>query len=413
MTKIQSQFSWKEKTNIFSKKYKFIYLIIFLILIIIAFIVYSWFSKNSYDRNSYVQLVEWQAFLNWQELLEWEKEKLSIWDLIKTTKEKSIAVIEWWDGSITRLWWNTELQVNELFVSQSKDRLNIAFELFSWKTWSNVLSYIPWDSYFKQSFMDMEAAVRWTVYNVDLENDYLYVVEHKVDLNTKEWNTYSIEENKAFDINNFDFLKLEEFINKYKDSFFDDVNRRLDNELFREIKADISEKLAWLKKISDIDITKLEEDMQDKIYNQVLASYQDLNSIWVEDWSLFELKLNLKEKLYLLSDNQEKKLVADSFEYDIKDAKDNSNYEYLNDILTKININWIDINKSIKNYVDNINYDNIDPELRESLRNNYDAFVNNINVDAWALIDGANEVKEDFEKSFIESIKNLFKDIFN
>ncbi len=413
MTKIQSQFSWKEKSKLFWLNNKFIYFIIFLILLLILFIVYSWFSKTSYDRSSYVQLVEWEAFLNEDALLEWEKEKLSIGDTIKTTKEESIAIIEWWDGSITRLGWNTQLQVNELFVSQSKDRLNIAFELFSWKTWSNVLSYIPWDSYFKQSFMDMEAAVRWTVYNVDLENDYLYVVDHKVELTTIDWDSYSIEENKPFDIKNFDFLKLEEFINKYKDSVFEDVNRRLDNELFRQIKADINKKIDDLSELAQMDLSQLEKDMQAKLYNQVLSSYQDLNSVWVEDGSLFELKIDLKEKLYLLSDNQEKELVANSFEYDIKDAKDSNNYEYLNDILTKVNNNGININESIKNYVDNINYDNINPELRESLKNNYEKFINNVNIDAWSLIDNANNVKDDFEQSFMGSIKNLFNDISN
>lgn len=413
MAKIQSQFSWKEKLNSFWLNNKFIYFIIFLILIIVSFIVYSWFSENSYDRNSYVQLIEWEAYLNEQSLFEWKKEKLSIWDIIKTTKEQSIAVIEWWDGSITRLWWNTELQVNELFVSQSKDRLNIAFELFSWKTWSNVLSYIPWDSYFKQSFMDMEAAVRWTVYNVDLENDYLYVIDHKVDLTTENWDSYSIEENKPFDINNFDFLKLEKFITEYKDSFFENVNRKLDNELFREIKADINKKISNLSELSNIDVSKLEEDMQDKLYNQVLSSYQDLNSFWVDDWALFELKLDLKEKLYLLSNNEEKALVADSFEYDLKDAKENNNYQYLNEILTKINNNWINVNESIKNYVENINYDNINPELRKSLQNNYDTFISNINIDATSVIEKANNVKDDFEESFWSSIINLFKGIFN
>jgi len=30
--------------------------------------------------------------------------------------------------------------------------------------------------------MDKEAAIRGTVFNVDLENDYLYVIEHNVEL---------------------------------------------------------------------------------------------------------------------------------------------------------------------------------------------------------------------------------------
>ncbi len=413
MQKIQSDFSSNDNNTRFINKHKFIFIIITIIIFIIFYIIFSWLLKPGVDRSSYVSLIEWEWYLNESNLVVWDKKSLTVWDVIKTTKENSLAIIEWWDWSVTRLWWNTEIQVNELFVSQSKDRLNIAFELFSWKTWSNVLSYIPWDSYFKQSFMDMEAAVRWTVYNVDLENNYLYVVNHWVELIDNLWNTYSINEKEPFDIKNFSFIKLEEFISSYKDSLFEQVNRKLDSELIKLLKSNINEKLAQISDLATIEIWQIDPAKKDELYNNVLSTYQDLNKFSSEDWALFELKMDIKEKLYLLSEWTEKDLVAQSFIYDVKDVSDSNNYEYLNNILWKINENNININDSIKNYVENINYDNISPELRNSLQNNYNTLVNTISIDTDAIINNANEVKDSFKESFWGSIMNLFKNLFN
>lgn len=413
MQKIQSDFSSKENKNKSIIKNKFIFIIIVLIVSIVIGVIYTWFLKPGVDRNSYVSLVEWEWYLNESNLVLWDKESLSVWDVIKTTKENSLAIIEWWDWSVTRLWWNTEIQVNELFVSQSKDRLNIAFSLFSWKTWSNVLSYIPWDSYFKQSFMDMEAAVRWTVYNVDLDNNYLYVIDHSVELIDSFWKTYSINEKEPFDIKNFNFIKLEEFISSYKDSLFEQVNRKLDSELIKLLKNNINEKLTQISELATVEIWEIDPAKKEELYNNVLSTYQDLNKFSSEDGILFEIKMDLKEKLYLLSDWTEKDLVAQSFVYDVKDVTDSNNYEYLNDILSKLNENNINVNDSIKNYVENINYDNISPELRNSLQNNYETLVNTLNIDTESIINNANEVKDNFKQSFGGSIMNLFKNLFN
>ncbi len=415
MEKKQGEFSWKEKKNFFSNKNKFIYFIIFLIVAIIGIIFYNWASSNV-DRNSYVELLEWEAVINENNLPIWDKQKLSIWDVIKTTKEESLAVIEWWDWSVTRLWWNTHIEIDELYVSESVDRLNIAFELFSGKTWSNILSYIPWDSYFKQSFMDMEAAVRGTVYNVDLENDYLYVLDHSVDVTNQKWDTYEVSSKEPFSLSNFSFIQLETFLRDYRDSLFDQINRKMDSELISYLKSNINSKLEDIYDLTSVEISNIDPEKKQELYDKVITNYQNLNKFWTEDWYLFDLKLDLKEKLYWLSNQEEKALVAKSFSYDVKDATDNNNYESLNQILEKLKNNDININQSIKNYVENINYDNINSDLRNSIQNNYNTLKNSLNLDQinWQwIIDSANTVKDNFKESFWWGIVNFFKNLFN
>ena len=98
-------------------KNKFIYFIIILIVIIIwIWISISLFFK-SVDRNSYLELVSWEWLLNDKVLQIWKKEKLSKEDIIETKTKDSLAIIEWWDWSITRLWWNTKVKIeNQYFI---------------------------------------------------------------------------------------------------------------------------------------------------------------------------------------------------------------------------------------------------------------------------------------------------------
>ena len=121
-------------------KNKFIIFIILIIIWIIWFWIFSSFYNKNVDRDSYVILLNWKAVLNNNILSLDEKEKLSIWDTIRTIWEDALAILEWWDWSVTRLWWDTSIEINELFVSNDLWKLNISFELINWKTWSNVIS---------------------------------------------------------------------------------------------------------------------------------------------------------------------------------------------------------------------------------------------------------------------------------
>lgn len=387
---------------------KFIYFVLILIFIIVCFIVYIWFFKSTVDRNSYLSLIEWSASLNENEIFIWDKVQLSVWDLVKTTKEESLAIIEWWDWSITRLWWNTSVKINELYVSDLKDNINISFNLLSWKTWSNVFSFLPWDSYFRQSFMDYEAAVRWTVFNVDLENDYLYVVSHKIFLTSTDWNKVEISEQEPFKLSSFEFIRLEEFIRQFKDTIFEDLNRKLDNDLFIYFRNDILSKIDNIKKLDLIDLETLNIKEKNELYLEVLSTYQDLNFIDSTNEDLFALKISIKEKLLELAPESEKENILNSFVFDFKDSIKNDSYESLNNILNIFsnNTQYIWFSDDIYIYLDKININNINEALAWNILNSLEKINSVTNI--WWLRDTFDGLKDSFDKTFRNSINNLF-----
>lgn len=73
-------------------------------------------------------------------------------DSIRTIGKESLAVIEWGDGSITRLGGNTKISVGNNEVSRDYTKIDISFDLIAGKTWSNVVSFISGDSAFTQTF---------------------------------------------------------------------------------------------------------------------------------------------------------------------------------------------------------------------------------------------------------------------
>jgi tRNA A37 threonylcarbamoyladenosine biosynthesis protein TsaE len=73
-------------------------------------------------------------------------------DVVRTIGKESLALIEWGDGSMTRLAGNTRISITRNDVSPDQTLIDISFELFSGKTWSQVVSFISEDSSFTQQF---------------------------------------------------------------------------------------------------------------------------------------------------------------------------------------------------------------------------------------------------------------------
>ena len=240
----------------------------------------------------------------------------------------------------------------------------------NWKTWSNVVSFVPEDSYFKQTFADTEAAVRWTVFNVDLEKDYLYVIDHKVELTKSTWETIEVEEKKPISLSNFTFIQLEEFIKNIRDNAFDELNRKFDIELINKLKLELQSKINNLIALSNTKVDNLSIEDKKELYNELLSSYQELNFIWSEDdTQLFDLKLSVKEKLLNIAPENEKQAIVESFIYDLKDSIGTKSYDSLEWILTVINSNseYINIKEQVLPYLEKIN---LWDSVKESLLNN-------------------------------------------
>lgn len=398
-------------------KNKFIYFIIILIVIIIwIWISISLFFK-SVDRNSYLELVSWEWLLNDKVLQIWKKEKLSKEDIIETKTKDSLAIIEWWDWSITRLWWNTKVKIENQFVAKNKDQVNILFRLFSGKTWSNVVTYLWEDSYFNQTYSDTEIAVRGTVYVVDADNDYLQVESHKVELINKQFGKKEVTENKQLKLSNFEFISLGDFIKFFKDKWFFELNQKLDKEYLLKLSLEVEKRVKDFVYIAGKNIDNLTKEQREKLYKTILSSYQDLNFVSLENSEkLFNLKIALKEKLIDLAPDKEKPSLLSTFSYDLKDIFRNKNFwnfEKITDIL-KENQKYLDYNNFTK-MLENLG---IKFDLWDSLNKLIDTFKEKV-------LNSANykEFLENFSSQVNDAIieqKNIFlrffdwiKDLFN
>ncbi len=397
-------------------KNKFIYFIIILIVIIIwIWISISLFFK-SVDRNSYLELVSWEWLLNDKVLQIWKKEKLSKEDIVETKTKDSLAIIEWWDWSITRLWWNTKVKIENQFVAKNKDQVNILFRLFSGKTWSNVVTYLWEDSYFNQTYSDTEIAVRWTVYVVDADNDYLQVESHKVELTNKQFGKKEVTENKQLKLSNFEFISLDDFIKFFKDKWFFELNQKLDKEYLLKLSLEVEKRVKDFVYFAGKNIDNLTKEQREKLYKTILSSYQDLNFVSLENSEkLFNLKIALKEKLIDLAPDKEKPSLLSTFSYDLKDIFKNKNFwnfEKITDIL-KENQKYLDYNNFTK-MLENLGikfdlWDNLNKLIdtfKEKVLNsaNYKEFLENFSSQ---VNDAIIEQKNIFLR-FFDWIKDLF-----
>lgn len=316
-------------------KNKFIFLIIIIIIIILW--IQSYISKSSvkWDSNSYVILVKWEAHLSEITLHKNRKQQLKIGDIIETIGSESIAVIEWWDKSITRIWWNSKLQVNELNVKKDLSKINIIFTLQKWKTWSSVVSFLWEKSYFKENFHDLEASVRGTTFNIDLSKNYLFVKHHEVSLK-KDNKKIIVKENNALNIQTFSFIKLSQFMRRMKDHSWEKLNKKLDSQYINNLKTQakkvftqknldtILEKSIWkwAKNLQNFekDISNFSDEKRKKIYQSLLTQYQKLNFISSQDAELYKTKNQIKGTLISLAWENDKKTLLKYSLYDLKDA---------------------------------------------------------------------------------------------
>ncbi len=335
-------------------KNKFIIIILVLIAVIIGYQWYKTVSLFGVDTDSYAVLVEWEWSHNSEFLGLNEPQLLSINDEVQTLWEHSIIVIEWWDGSITRLWGDSKVVIEELDVSQDLSRINLSFSLSSGKTWSNVVSFLWEDSYFKQNFEDVQASVRGTIFDVDLTNNYVFVEDHEVAL-TKWDSSIILKENSAFNIRTFSFIELQKFLEEVRDTTWKRINQKLDSDYFTTLRKNVSENFSQEKIASDIskkigssarDLEALEktistfsDEKKQEAYTAILEQYQKLNFINSDDWELFEQKNTLKKLLISSSNEENKKNLVKYSLYDLKDALDTNNFVWVKNVLELIGEN--------------------------------------------------------------------------
>ena len=423
MLKIQSEFSWKVKRCCAGIKNKFIIIIILIIISIIWYWVLNSYYDKVNNKSSYVILINWKATIN-NNLLEKDiRKEINIWDTITTVWNKALAVLEWWDGSLTRLWWNSSVKIDNLYISNDLTKINIWFELLSWKSWSNVISFLWEESYFREYFADTVAWVRWTVFNVDLEKNYLNVTDHLVTLTKNDWTNFIINESKPFNILTFKFIWLEEFIEKFKNLDWEQLNTKSDINFIDWLEKEIHKDLDSL--LENINKIWLDEAKRKEIYNKILTEYQKFNFIKSSNSDLFKLKIELKDKLINLADTKNKDVLLSSLLVDFKDTVNWTDFTNLESLLNILSNNKDSIwNIDISNYLDT----NLIPE---DLKNEFVKNIDKLKNIFWDTVNFINDIRliekkasnrihkwldniKDFEeqgwdiiKTWLDNIKNL------
>ena len=389
------------------QKNKFIIFIIIFVVCILCMQVIISLAFQKEDTNSYALLLEWNAVLNEKEVKKEQREILHEWDTIITWGD-SFLIIEWWDGSISRIWENTEIKIEENFVGKELSEIRIGVRIFSWKMWSKVVSLIGENSYFHSYFYDIEAWVRGTTFNIDLENDTIFVEDHEILIENDAWESMHISEDEAFSIRNFSLIDLEVFIKNLQDIDWNKLNKKLDSELILQAKEKF---YAYMKRqesvyrffslfskehsfLSDLekneDIEKLKskiKDLSDKeknnLYKKLYSQYQRIHISSAEEKELYEKKMDYKSLLMILSESEDtKKALVSSTLFDIEDMKKNETKEAF-----KKSINFLIENK----------------ETLQSMNINLLDFIDIFSLPDW--------LKEVFKEN-LDSLKGIFMDGF-
>ena len=421
-------------------KNKFIIVIILLVIVTVIIQLYFSYFTNKIDTRSYISLVEWQWTLNEQLLDINNREAIVSGDKVRIIGESSLAIVEWWDGSITRLAGNTKISIWEANVSKDYTKINISFDLISGKTWSNVVSFLWKDSYFKQSFENVEAGVRGTVFNVDLEQDFIYVTDHQVALTKQDGTEVIISEDKPFSLETFTFVSFTEFVSTMKDSAWQDINTTFDQkyivwlkdtlewnikqnnpltvflELFSK-KYKIQQGLENGQDYQTIEkwVNSLSADKREALYDEVLSDYQKINFIDTDDGALYDKKTLYKRTLILLSeDTQEKEMLLRSALLDFEELIQTKNLENISGTLSIITENKELLkNIDIKNIISSENL--IPDSLKTMLWDNFDDIKSllNIKIPTDVSLDSINDLKNKAEEKVTEGIDSIFNLINN
>lgn len=406
--------------------------ILILVIIFVIFWLQFFSVSNSYKRdiNSYVTLTKW----DWTLCVKWDclnnkkilkldfKEKIFNWDIINIL-DNSFAVIEWWDKSITRLWSNTKIEIKDNFISQDLSKINISFNLLKWKTWSNIVSMLVWDSSFKEEINWVSAAVRWTVFEANYEEQYVIVHNHEVELTNSSWNILELYTWQTFSIKDFSIDKIKVKI----DEAFTKLNQNLDKEYLNKLKQELLNSIknweyfksifwndnklidiitSWDKQELEKYISWLSIDKKQELIDKLKTFNQSLNFVNWEDSYLYKLKLKARSSLLNNVNNEQYKQTL--LKYSIYD---------LNDIFSLKNFNLDNFKDSLNLIKENKDYINTfkDKILKnESIKNLLDKLLllnNNFSTTSLnKIINGINSewqnIINNWLNKILDSVKN-------
>jgi len=389
--------------------------------------VYIAYSQSNKDTNSYVKLIKWSWNLNDTALIIDDDTLLKSWDNIRVIGDNSLAVIQWWDGSMTRLWWNTKISIEQSEISKDFTNIDISFELIAGKTWSNIVSFIWSDSSFTQNFNDIEAWVRGTIFDVDLEKKFIHVSDHSVQLTSSDWEVIIVPEWRAVNLQTFSLVDISKYVSELEDKAWKEINQSLDSEYIENLKSSIQSSnpfLYLLRFISpkyailyvldsyenqrDIDayIASMSQDKKEAVYNNVLSEYQKINFVSPQSEE-YARKIRYKKALISLNidNNNSDRLITRTW-YDLQDILQTWSDAWLQQTITLLRdnidrlssqeislIRW-DINSIPKWLLDE--FSNSFDDLWEILNVDFSKLGNVNDLDIWSTLDAADGAIKNF-----------------
>ena len=171
--------------------------IFFAILAILASIFIIAFAMTTYRYyqaihsddpiNPYLSVEKWQATIaRWNIAIDMttpESYDLVEWDII-ITRDDSLAIIAWPDHSLTRLGANSRLTIERMRVADDYSHIELVAVLESGKAWSNIVRTLYPDSRieFRLPKSGTVAWVRGTIFEINLDANYIHSVDHSVTL---------------------------------------------------------------------------------------------------------------------------------------------------------------------------------------------------------------------------------------
>ncbi len=406
---------------------------IWVITALLIFQVYTAYSQGFIDTHSYLRVIEQEVYINNELVPSNSRVMISSGDTIRTSSLWR-AVIEWWDGSITRVWEKSEIYIEAAQVNSTKTRINIRFELFSWRTWSNVVSFLWNDSSFTQKIEWFEAGVRGTIFDVDLEAWFIHVSQHFVELTHAEWESILLTPETPFDIIRWHLIDLDVFLRSFQDAAWAEFNRVSDSELRSKMLHDLQESIdrnnpflkmmewflphyrilyeldtaEWFEGV-EMRIAKLSESARQKTRDLVEARYQDFNFVHPNEEALYARKIRYQQALLLLSDDtQFQRSILERSILELKTSVESWNTQEV-ELLTTLIASYSDATVLIDTQIIDTLLWWLEAELWNELQKTRDILEDIFQIDFSEFSIGR---PEDILESTSSTIENFLEDTF-
>ena len=137
----------------------------------------------------------------------------------------------------------------------------------------------------------------------------------------------------------------------FQDKTWESINKTLDKYFYEELKKSLSKSLWQINNFTNlewINIDNLSDIEKNKLYTELLASYQNLkpSSIFPSDNKLFKTKLKYQSILAKIAPENEKESILRTLVYDLKESIDLKNIDDFKSIIKLLweNKDFIDLN---------------------------------------------------------------------